>query len=473
MERLKQTTDHRPRTTERPRNGLCGLFLWSAVCGLWSGCTGNEARERWQYEKVIWEDRPEIASAEDARTEAAKTAAKTTLTIADAYRLALHRSETLAIEGEELVRIQTLYEQAYGSLLPRINFKGSYTKQDEVDSGSFSTFTLSERTEYKFTLQQPIFSGLREFYAMRQSDALYGAKEHDLRHARLLLYFDVAQSFYLVLQARRELETVQASLSLASERLEELRERNRLGISRRSEVLQQEAEVASIEAQRERLKGILEVAWETFQFLTGLETRPALSDPQAEGPEVPPVKTLVERAILGRADLRSLEQQIFAGEQAVKIAQGGYLPTVTLDANYYTHRAGVSAEIDWDVFLTFDVPIFDGFSTYAKIREAESIVRATRLARERLLRDISLQIHRAHADVLSFRSELVSLEKAVSSASETYDIVQAEYRQGIVTNIEVLQAFNTLQRARLERDRSRFQLRIALVRLSVESGVLP
>lgn len=428
-------------------------------------CSGNDAREKWQYEKVIWDDRPE------APAQAETIAGQPRLTLAECYRLALRRSESLAIEGEELVRIQTAYEQAYGALLPRIHFKGSYTRQDEIDSPT--SFTLPERTEYKFTLKETLFSGLREFYAMRQADALYGAKEHDLRHAKLLLYLDVAQAFYLVLQAQRDLDTVEASLSLATERLEELRERNRLGISRRSEVLAQEAEVASIEAQRERLKGIVEVAWETLLFVTGIDSRRDLVEESPEAGEVPPVRTLVERAIQSRADLQSLERQIFAGEQAVKVAQGGYLPTVTLDANYYTHRAGVSADIDWDVILSFDVPIFDGFTTYAKIREAESLVRTTQLRRDRLIRDISLQVHRAYADALSFRSELASLEKAVSSAAENYEIVQGEYRLGIVTNIEVLQSFNVLQRARLERDRSRFQLRIALVRLTVETGVIP
>jgi outer membrane protein TolC len=86
---------------------------------------------------------------------------------------------------------------------------------------------------------------------------------------------------------------------------------------------------------------------------------------------------------------------------------------------------------------------------------------------------VELEVNRAWNSAAAFHAELGSLDKAVTSAQENYDIVQAEYRQNITTNIEVLTSFNTLQAVRLERDRARFQAKLARVVLEVRSGATP
>jgi outer membrane protein len=389
--------------------------------------------------------------------------------------MALYRSEVLALTGEELVRVQTLYEQIRGTILPRVTFDGSWTRTEKPPpaTGVQQSLTLYDRTEYRFTANQPIFSGLREFYALRQTGALYRAGEHQVRHARLLLYADTADAFYAVLEVDRELATTQDTLRLAQERLEELEQRNRVGISRRSEVLSQEAEVASIRATVERLKGLLAVAWEGLRFVTGLEGTPELNDDLPDPAAVPPVEDYLARARERRDDLKAARERVAAAEEGIGIARSGYLPTADLEARYFTHREGVSAEIDWDVVLSFQVPVFEGLVTQAQIREARSLLRSSTLDLQRMNRDTALQVNRAYADLLAFRSELASLESAVAAAQETYEIVQAEYRRGIVTNIDVLTAFDQLQQARLRRDRARFGARRSGVRLEVVTGATP
>ena len=453
------------------RGWALALLLLPAACGC------SEERDRWRYERIFYEPDPAIQSRDGARERYRELAARPEITLEDGYRMALYRSETLAINGEELVRIQTQYDQALATLLPYVSFKGVLTLQDTPDTTATSSiqksFTEKKRAQYQFYGRQPLFTGLREFYALRQSGALYEAKEHDLRHARLQLYADTAAAFYDVLQAERDLATTEAALRLAEERLEELVQRNRVGISRRSEVLAQEAEAASTQARLERLRGLFAVSWEALMFITGLGERRALRDTHPDPDRAPPVEGFVARALEAREDLRSLERQEAAAGEAVGIARAGYLPTAYLEADYYTHREGISADIDWDVLLTFEIPIFEGLATQAKVREAWSAQRAAALARQRLRRDIELSIKRAHADLLSSVAVRSSLEKAVASARETYEIVQAEYRRGISTNVEVLTVFNTLQQARLEFDRARYQSKLARIRLEVLSGTLP
>jgi outer membrane protein TolC len=445
-----------------------------AAALLAAGC-GSSDSDRWRYERIVYEEMPAVASRDDAAARHERLGSLPRLTLRECYEMALYRSETLAIDGEELARLQARFEQIRGEALPRVAFQGSYFRQDKPppSSGLQQSLTLNERTEYRFAAQQPLFAGLREFYALRQTNALYRGQEHALRHARLLLYGDVADAFYAVLEAGRELATTQDSLRLADERLEELVQRNRAGISRRSEVLAQEAEAASIRATVERLKGVLAVAVEVLKFLTGLPAARELEDVLPEPAEVPPVAEYLVRAARERHDLRAADERVLAAGEGVGIARSGYFPTADLDVRYFTHREGVSAEIDWDLTLSFEVPLFEGMVTQAKLREARSAVRAAEFDRARLRRDVALQVNRAYADLKAFQSELASLGTAVASAEENYEIVQAEYRRSIATNIDVLTAFEQLQQARLRRDRARFQAKRSGVRLEVLSGVLP
>ncbi|MBI2933868.1 MAG: TolC family protein [Planctomycetes bacterium] len=441
------------------------VFCAALGAVLLAACFPDVAREDKRYERVLWEHDPE------GRKKVEKIAQDEELTLESCYRLAIDRAETLALAGEELVRLETLYEQALASVLPRVSFKGSYTRQDSSGVAE-GPFTLNERTEYKVYGKQPIFSGLREFYAIRQGAAQIESKEQDLRHARLRLFIDVAEVFTSVLRLERELETIRDTLRLADERLQELTERQKAGMSRRSEVLAQEAEVASTQAEVERVKGALSVAWDTLRFVTGARSVVRLVDVAGPPEPLAPLDTFLQKA-LARSDIRSLQAQVRGAEEGIGIARAGWFPTVTLEGTYYTHRAGISEEVDWDVVLSGELPLFDGFSTMAKVLEAASNVRSAELRLQERFRRIRLDVSGAHADAQALESEVTSLEKALASAQENYDLVQAEYRQGIVTNLEVLTSFTTLQRARLERDRARFQLKMARVRLDVEVGTLP
>ena len=442
------------------RLALAGLLLAA-------GCSSSD---EWRWKQVAWEHQPLIRRSEDVVTAVAVVRAKASLTLDECWRLALERSESFALTGEELVRLQTTYEQAVSAVLPRVSFRASWTQQDEASSSS--AFALDERrAEYKVVARQPIFTGLREVYLIRQAGASFEAKEHDLRQARLNAFVDVAEAFYAVKQAGRELETTTGTLKLADERLEELSARQKSGMSRRSEVLAQEAEAASTRAQVERLKGALSVAWEALRFATGVTGTPALDDTLVDPAKLPAVEALVDRARAGRHDLKSLQSQIAAAREGRGISRAGYLPTASVEGNYYTHREG--SESDWDMTLSVELPLFEGGATQAKLRETDSLIRSASLRLSELDRRIGLEVRRAHSDVLALKAQLESLSKAVASAEENHQLAQAEYRQGIATNLEVLTSFTTLQRVQLDRDRATTQLKLSVARLAVESGVLP
>ncbi len=439
--------------------------LLPAVLLLAAACSAGPDAERWDASRVLWERAPEVRSEPDARRRVDAARAKEALTVLDCHELALWRSEALALAAEETVRLQARYARAMATLFPQVTFGASVTRQD-------ASGRQRQDAEYKLALHQPVFAGFREFHAMRQQSALRRAAEHGLRRARVLLYLDVAIAFHAVRQADRDAATTRQTLALAEERLQELEERQRAGITRRTEVLAQVAEVASARARLDELLGVRAVAWEGLRFLTGLEGERPLEDDAAETPDPGPAAAWIARALKHRRDLDARREEIIAGEEAVGAAKGARWPRAGLDAAYWLHRESAFDAGDWELTFGVDVPLVDR-GTREAVREAESSVRSARLELERLGREVVLEINDAHAGVGTLRSALVSLEQALASAEEHHELVRAEYRLGIATNLEVLTALNTLERARLGRDRARTELKLASARLWTAAGLLP
>jgi outer membrane protein TolC len=441
------------------------LLALAASCGL-------EEADRRDYDRLLFErgpaDRPREAAGEDH----ARLAARGELGLGDCARMAAWRSESLALEGEELARVRLRVRQAFGAALPYASFRGSYTRQDTVSgtSGVQSNFTLRDRTQYQFTLHQDLFRGLETYHEIRRQSSLAGAREDALRQAKLLLQADVAGAFYAVLALERELATLVDALRLSEERLEELAVRARAGITRRSEVLTQEADVARTRADRERLRGLLAAAWEALRFLTGLPSERRLVDDHPQPDALPPLDDHVRLALASRPDLRRARAEIDAAGEGVGAARSAVLPLVALDANYYTHREGISKDVDWDLVLSFEQPIFEGGVAQARIREARSEVRSAELRERALRREIALSVARLWQDARSFDGELSALASGFAAASENYELAQAEYRRGIAANLEVLTAFTQMQRTKLDLDRTRFRAKLARVRLDLECG---
>ena len=195
---------------------LVALLLLPAL----AACRGLEETDRRDYDRLIFGRGPEERPREAAAGRFDRLTAGPNPGLGDCYQMALYRSESLALEGEELARIRLRLKQAFGDALPYVAFKGSYTRQDDrgVNSGGSvqSSFTLQERTQYQFTLHQTLFKGLESVYEIRRQAALAGAQEEALRQAKLLLCADVAVAFYSVLALERELARKEKALAEAA-----------------------------------------------------------------------------------------------------------------------------------------------------------------------------------------------------------------------------------------------------------------
>jgi outer membrane protein len=396
------------------------------------------------------------------------------LTLDDYYSAALQRSEVVASQSESIHQAEERYQQATSSLLPTVNGVASYLWQEPLPTATPSTSTslLSHQPLAKLTATQPLFRGFREFAALRQTRALVGAQNEDYQQARVQLFKDVAQNFYSVLSIEQDLKNVDEEIRQNLEREKEIQDRVRIGRSRSSELLTVQATVSTLRAQVEQLQGQLRVAREAFVFLSGLESTTALQDSESMPAEKESLEAALYRLPL-RPDIRASQKRLTAAQEGVAVARGAHLPSIDLNGNYYLDRPGVLKDVDWDVQVALTIPIYAGGLLQSKTREAVSQRSQVELSVSQLARQAEQEIRSLHQGLQFDQSQLEALEKATEAARKNYEAQRHDYRLGLVTNLDVLQALTAYQENQRALDRARYNTKLDFARLQAATALRP
>ena len=395
------------------------------------------------------------------------------LTLDETFAQALVRSEVVATQSELIRQAEERYRQANAAILPTLSGIASYTW---LDKGAADTTTNPTRQPHaRLTGTQPLFRGFREFAAIRQSQALVGAQGDDYQNARVQLFKDVSQNFYDVLTLEQDLKNLDEQIGQYQQREKELQDRVRIGRTRTGEVLTVQATISTLRAQVEQVRAQLSTARDIFAFLSGLPGTTPLRDTEVLPNNLDALDDYLVRVAL-RPDVKAAQRRQTAAQENISVARGEHLPSLDLNANRYLERTGSLENVDWDVQLALTVPLYAGGSVQSRVREAQSQSEQAELATTRARRLADQEIRSFYQTVVLDRSRLDAIEKATDAAKSNYETQRRDYRLGLVTNLDVLQALSTYLENQQALDRVRYNVKFNYLRLqaaAVRRPVVP
>ncbi len=395
--------------------------------------------------------------------------------LAQCYAWAKVQSESLHMQEEQIEQLRQQYKQVVGAVLPNVGYNYSTKFQDTSGAGSSSSgpFYQSPQPQANFTLSQLLFSGFKELSAMKSFKHQEKAGKLQLQRGYALLYQDVSNAFYLIINLETQLANVNTAMDLSESRIKELRSWEDLGKSRHSEVVLVESQKAAYEAQAEGLKGQIDVARDLLSFLTGQHLGKAKLVDRLERVRELEAEELVLGLASTRSDVRSLQEAVDAQKSQITVARAGWYPTATATADYYNYRISFYRPIHWDAMLTVNLPLFSGGSTVAATEQAKSQLSQAQYNFELGLRQARSQIHSAYATLRSSIAQAVAAEKSFRKADECYKLQLKEYRLGLVSNLDVLTALAALLNAKQICDQSVIQSKLNVLLLKVADEQLP
>lgn len=395
------------------------------------------------------------------------------LSLSAYYQAALQRSETAAIQLQQIDQAEERYRQANAALRPTIRGEVNYTWQDPLPAGSPSTLSsLTQQRTSRISASQPLFRGMREYAALRQSRDLLAAQRQDYRQARVALYLDIVRNYYTILALESDLANYQEEIRLNQRQARDIQTRVRIGRSRDSELLNQRSTISTLQASMEQLRGQLRVAREVFAFLSGLDANTRLQDDRHLPEQLQPV-TQYLAGIMLRPDVHAAGQRLTAAAEGMAIARGEGYPSLDLIANYYLQRPGYLENSKWDVTLLLTVPLYSGGTVQSRVREAGAIRNQAELTRGLVLRQARQAVRSLYQSLESNLSQLKALAKATRAARKSYAAQLRDFRLGLVTNLEVLQALTEYQQNQRSLAHIRYTAKSNYLQLLAASAQLP
>jgi outer membrane protein len=278
-----------------------------------------------------------------------------------------------------------------------------------------------------------------------------------------------------MLKAQKNLEAQQRNVERLREhrRLSELR--YRVGEVTESIFLRAEAELAGAEAERVAAENDLEVNKQEIQILAGLPDGFEIMEPPL--PEIPG-ETGPQRldvALRNRQDaLRSQLQERIAKER-VAFARSNFLPSITLEGTYFKRdqepRSTFFIQDSWVVGARIKFPIFEGGLRVAELAQARSRLEQGQLETARLKKQIDLDVTRTALTLEAVTRVLHSRQEQLRFAMKNYEMVSKQFTFGLATNIDLLDANQTLIEAERDLIAATYDRHFAILDLQRSVGV--
>lgn len=386
----------------------------------------------------------------------------------DAFKSALAKNETVQIAKSKTKQLQEKIDQSEANFLPKLNLLGNYTR---LGLPEVSRNPSNDKASHylKLNATHPLFRGFKDVATLQSAEFDKLSQQEQETYTRLNLFASVAQSYYSILAYEDDLKNLSEQANLLENRVKELSERVRLGKSRKADLLSAQAQLASTKANIEYTKAQLQITRESFATLSGLSTETALDSSSQNFSQAKSLETYLTR-IEVRPDILSLKRQIESTQELNKAAKGSRLPSLDLAGNYYLDRSGTPKPSSWDVGVTLSLPLYEGGVISSQVREALEKQNEKSLLLDQARKNAEKEIKIYFETFDANQKQLGALDDSIKSSFAAYQEHLKDYRFGMSTLLDVLQAQNNYLDAKKSFDRLRAQTHLAWAQLLIATA---
>jgi len=159
----------------------------------------------------------------------------------------------------------------------------------------------------------------------------------------------------------------------------------------------------------------------------------------------------LRQALAGRADLRAARALFRAAERRLAAARGERLPSLEVNADFGAIGESPSdARSTFSVVGTVRVPLWHGGRTEGQIVQAGAVVAQRRAELTDVISQVEEEVRAAYLDLEAALSLVDVSQRSVGVAREVLDLTRQRYDAGVTSNIEVVQAQESVAMAELD-----------------------
>ncbi len=402
------------------------------------------------------------------------------LGIEDCLKLALVNNKVLqrVIQEKQVARGERL--KSYSAILPAIDLSAEYLRKDKI--ASFGPITFGDVDNYSAALRitQPVFAGgsipakinAGKLFSLL-TDQTVRAEVHNLTYTAIHTYYDVLLNQHLLQISADAVRSAQAHL-------DDVKRKRQGGVASDFDVLRAEVELSNFQAELIQTKNAINLAKAQLIKVMGIsqDSDFILSDKLGYCPSVITMERAVEAAFRNRPDLMSGEFDIKYQKELLKINRSRYWPAISgfyenIWSNPDPHQSTmVRWGHLWQAGFTATLPIFDGFSREGEIIQQKARFRQAQIG---LIDTEETALFELTSALLSIQNaaEFVESQRLnLTRAEEGLRLAEVGYREGVNTQVEMIDAQSALTTASANYYQSIYSHIIAKLDLQKAMGTL-
>ena len=373
-----------------------------------------------------------------------------------ALSIALDKNLTVLTAEQNVESAKGRSKAASAALGPTLSLQGQGNAYDKVPNQPDNELLA------RVAVTQSLYSGGRNQARARQGRLAVKQAEQSLVNTRESVAQSVWNAFCDVLYRREVLRNTRNALDYYTNAEKELNSRVMYGLSTNLDLTRVRQQKENARAQNITAGNSLEAARIELCRLLRLppETQLALAGSLEDGlPTVEEASKLpddldgaLKKILESRGDYQALKHAAASQKQEITAARAGMLPTLSLSSGYRFgyHQNGLSnasKDNQWTASLVLDVPVWDSGSTSGSVRAAKAGLKSAENAVTEKEESIKAEIADNWLGLQNALETLSASRANVGLARESLDFAESGYREGVNTQLDVLQARSDLTSA--------------------------
>ena len=373
-------------------------------------------------------------------------------------------------------------EQAKALLLPTVgltaNLNNTNFERLTPPPGTFSAQSGALTLNASHPLYRPANSASYQ-QGMRQ----LALASIQLKAAEQDLMVRLSQAYFDVLISRESLEFVRAQKMAVAEQLAAAKRNFEVGTSTITDSREAQARydlVLSQEIAADNDLRIKRMALNQLVGLNNIEPKSLASKAKLTAPELSSIDQWVRQSSESNPVVLQNRAALDIAKLETTKAEAGHKPTLDLVAGFtptrYKNGTGINAaQVDnnlTSISLSFNMPLFAGYATQNRIKEALALEEKARSDLDASERNVAQSTRTAFFGLLSGIGQVNALQAAEASSQSALDANKLGYQVGVRINIDVLNSQSQLFQTKRDLAKARYDVLLGQLRLRQAAGVL-
>ncbi len=396
------------------------------------------------------------------------------LTLRQAVNIALEKNPQRKVALADSRAASADVRQARSSLYPHVTFSetatagddpvfvfGSKLRQERFGAPDFALNVLNTPAPFgnfatRFGGTWNLFDSLASWRSVNRAEREKDASDRQLERTGQEIVFRVADSYYAMLLAKKQLEVAGQAMQTAQAILERSKNRVESGVVVESDSLSAQVRLATRKQELIRAQNNLAMARAQWSAAMGLSTQndfePADSLEERNLPATP-LEELEKLAIEMRPDLKRIRSEEAAQQQSVSIAKSSFGPRVNAfagwEADNPTLIAGGGGN-NWLAGIEVQIDLFEGGAKQAQLSHERATREKIAAVKEMATDAVRLEVRRAYYDLDATRQQLEVGRASIAESQESLRINQDRYEAGLSTLTDLLAAEEAARRTQAD-----------------------